>query len=200
MTTDAVKSITIPHDLVERIETWAATHSELHDLSKAANLLIEKALTPRRKKKRPEVDLQWQAIAPGLFLERAREFFVSYQQLPRQGVMDWARYFLLSHSLELALNSYLIYHGATPSEVQDQFSHRIGDLLGACEAKGLSVDDGDIARLKCIDVVHKNFWPRYPKPDARSIPAADNFNAAQVRLLNAVAMEVIKAPMFGDLG
>jgi hypothetical protein len=45
-------------------------------------------------------------LMPYEFLERAEEFYQAYRDLPARSPPSWPRYFMLCHSIELALKAY----------------------------------------------------------------------------------------------
>jgi hypothetical protein len=82
-----------------------------------------------------------------------------------QPAPQWPRYFLLSHTIELALKAFLAIHGKTAKELRKDFGHDLIRLLKEAIKCGLVVGDkvrGDIALL---ENVHNNHWARYPTDD-----------------------------------
>jgi hypothetical protein len=52
---------------------------------------------------------------------RAEEFLQAYRDLPKdRPPPDWPRYFLLCHSIELALKAYLSWQGTSASGLSEK--------------------------------------------------------------------------------
>jgi hypothetical protein len=65
-----------------------------------------------------------QAVLIADLIDRATEFNVAYHILSRAATKrspDWPRYFLLSHSIELALKAFLAARGKTSVELRKEF-------------------------------------------------------------------------------
>ena len=124
---------------------------------------------------------------------RAKEFKDAYHALtnaPRKtSPPDWPRYFLLSHSIELALKAYLAACGKTSKELRKEFVHDLNKLLKEAVKRGLIFGPRahkDIARL---EMAHNCHWARYPKEDGWPIVIIDQFEDTASELLD----QVIKA-------
>ena len=64
------------------------------------------------------------------FLGRADEFWLAYRDLPKRAPPGWPRYFLLCHSIELALKAYLALRGVSVRDLRDtKLRHDIKALL-----------------------------------------------------------------------
>jgi hypothetical protein len=99
---------------------------------------------------------------------RATDFRVAYHLVKTHAnneLPDWPRYFLLSHSIELALKAFLAIHGKTSKDLRKEFGHNLNKLLKEATKCGLVIGADarkDIARLEKI---HNNHWARYPTDD-----------------------------------
>jgi hypothetical protein len=130
-------------------------------------------------------------LRPIEYLEYAEQFFNAFGRLPQGLPPSWPRYFLLCHSIELALKAYLAAHGATPSQLKG-FGHKLKKLLKKATKKGLSLSAQAKDQIRLLDKVHANFWHRYP-PDRGSIkdlPLIDHFVPAVRELHQAVGVAV----------
>jgi hypothetical protein len=68
-----------------------------------------------------EVEPDELAYLPFEYLDYAEQFFEAFKQLPEErpeGRPSWPRYFLLCHSIELALKAYLALGGTTPGQLR----------------------------------------------------------------------------------
>jgi hypothetical protein len=133
------------------------------------------------------------------FLDMAEQFWRSYRELnPHRYPIDWARYFLFSHALELALKAYLIHLGESSKEARDDFGHRLMDLLQACVEQGLLIDEADFRRLSNLAEPHSKYWARYPREDWHlgGIPTIEQFEVAALNALNQISRAIRGAPSF----
>jgi hypothetical protein len=132
------------------------------------------------------------------FMQMAEQFFGGYMLIPERFPIDYAKYFLFCHSLELALKSYLIHLGDDVDNVRKLFGHDIEKLLVDCKKRGLSISDARVKRLSNLSEVHLRYWARYPKQDwsKGGIPTVAPFEADALSVLDAVSTSVNGAPMF----
>ncbi len=111
------------------------------------------------------------------FLELAEVFLQAYDQIhepwfpipPR----DWPRYFLLCHSIELALKAFLHVNGVSEPEMRARHGHSLAKLFEAAATHGLAMSE----RAKLIphyyNDLHMDGWSRYPLPeDKKTAPIA----------------------------
>jgi hypothetical protein len=79
-----------------------------------------------------------QRFRPNQFLDFADQFYSAFHELrKRPPPFSWPRYFLLCHSIELALKAYLAEHGATVDQLKDDFGHKLDKLVDKAAKKGL---------------------------------------------------------------
>jgi hypothetical protein len=79
-----------------------------------------------------------QRFRPIQFLDFADQFYSAFHELrKRPPPFSWPRYFLLCHSIELALKAYLAEHGATVDQLKDDFGHKLDKLVDKAAKKGL---------------------------------------------------------------
>lgn len=82
-----------------------------------------------------------------------------------QPAPQWPRYFLLSHTIELALKAFLAIHGKTAKELRKEFGHDLIKLLKEAMNCGLVIGDRVRGDIGLLENVHNNHWARYPTKD-----------------------------------
>jgi hypothetical protein len=78
--------------------------------------------------------------------QRAMEFEQAYHAVPETPPFSWPRYFLLCHSMELALKAYLTLHGKTKSDL-NPIRHHLDKLLEDAERYGLKVEPEELSPI-----------------------------------------------------
>jgi HEPN domain-containing protein len=131
-------------------------------------------------------------LRPGDHLRLAEDFFQAYRDLPRRlPPQSWPRYLMLCHAVELALKAYLFQHGATPKDLRAKVvRHSINELLTRATNKGLSLNPAVQSDIRLLHEAHENYWPRYPKEDAKSAYTIEQFESPARQLLDAVTAAV----------
>src|SRR5262249_1417205 len=77
------------------------------------------------------------------FFDRARQFRRAYETLQSSGrSLDWAKYLLFYHAMELALKAYLVQQGATEKDLTDKFGHDMKKLVNGAVKRGLTLPRG----------------------------------------------------------
>ena len=101
------------------------------------------------------------------YLDYARQFFEAFNKLPeRDPPPSWPRYFLLCHSIELALKAYLALRGATPEQLgQHGRRHDLKRLVNEAVEKGLPLPTPTQKIIQALSEAHSKFWHRYPTDD-----------------------------------
>ena len=109
------------------------------------------------------------AYLPFEYLDYAEQFFEAFEQLPEErpgGPPSWPRYFLLCHSIELALKAYLALRGSTPGQLrQSERRHNLDQLVNEAVEKGLALPPLAQERIELLHKAHKKYWHRYPPDD-----------------------------------
>ena len=109
--------------------------------------------------------------------------------------ISWPRYFLLCHSIELALKAYLAKLGATPKHLKFEFGHKLDELVTEAVEKGLLLTLKTQEEIGLLNQAHREFWHRYPI-DARKfeeeegVYIIEQFIRAAHELMNTVCKEV----------
>jgi HEPN domain-containing protein len=129
---------------------------------------------------------------------RAEEFRQAYRDLPgSKPPPDWPRYFLLCHSIELALKAYLSGQGTSESNLREYpRRHSLKTLITDATNLGLSIGAKARAEIEKLDEAHANFWPRYPNRDAggtKPVFIVDQFEPYVDKLFDAVEMALFKS-------
>jgi hypothetical protein len=125
-------------------------------------------------------------------LELAEEFYEAFRQLPATGPrgISWPRYFLLCHAIELALKSFLAWHGAAAEDLQKRFRHKIEPLMTEAVSKDLSIGKLAATEIMQLDEAHAKHWPRYPHKEMKPIFVIDPFEPYVVELLRSVSTTI----------
>jgi hypothetical protein len=110
---------------------------------------------------------------PGIFgnrlLERGNEFFRSFEILCGDEKNVHAAYFLLAHSLELLLKSYLAARGL-PKNKLFGLNHRLRAIYSACEKQALPYVEKLNLLVNHIAKMNSNHDFRYPTAYNLSLP------------------------------
>jgi hypothetical protein len=138
---------------------------------------------------------------PFEYLDYAVQFHSAFHELKeRHPLASWPRYFLLCHSIELALKAFLLHRGATLDELKDfDLRHNLDKLIDEAVAKGLHLKPETQDAVKVLTDAHSKFWHRYPKAEGlREFFTIEQFAQTAHELLNAVSIEVRGVPLGGD--
>lgn len=100
-------------------------------------------------------------------------------------------WFLYIHAVELYLKSFLRAQDVTVADLRKQYSHRVGDLAGAAQEKGLQFDDEDEIVLKLITELDLTTL-RYLKTGSFTRPTHEALDRTCNSIHESVA-EVLKA-------
>ena len=108
--------------------------------------------------------------------------------------ISWPRYFLLCHSIELALKAYLAKLGATPKHLKFEFGHKLDELVTEAVEKGLLLTLKTQEEIGLLNQAHREFWHRYPidarKFEEEGVYIIEQFIRAAHELMNTVCKEV----------
>jgi hypothetical protein len=127
-----------------------------------------------------------------LFL-RAMEFEKAYHAVPEMPPLSWPRYFLLCHSIELALKAFLTFHGESESDLK-LIGHDLKKLLKHAERCGLKLTPGTQRAVKLLARAHNEHWARYPNEDIRLVYAIEQFEKNAAELLQQVRVAIYPPP------
>jgi hypothetical protein len=135
-------------------------------------------------------DVRMRSIFPILWLlQRAMEFEKAYYSVPETPPFSWPRYFLLCHSIELALKAFLTLHGESESDLKSA-GHDLKKLLKRTERRGLKLTPDTQDAIKRLARAHKEHWARYPKEDVAMVFAIEQFEKNATELLQQVRVAV----------
>ncbi len=124
------------------------------------------------------------------YLDLADEFMRAFRNLPPGTPPSWPRYFLLCHSIELALKAYLAAQGVPPSELKNTFGHDLKELLTEAIRLGLAIDVPARTEIELLNEAHTKYWPRYPREDAKPVFVIDHFEPYAAELLQLVRSSI----------
>jgi hypothetical protein len=100
---------------------------------------------------------------PIQYLDFADQFYIAFHQLPqRPPPFSWPRYFLLCHSIELALKAYLAQVGAALEQLKRDFGHKLDRLVDEAVKKGLPLPTATQETIKLLNKAHTEYRHRYP--------------------------------------
>lgn len=132
------------------------------------------------------------AIAPLQHLELAEEFYQAFRELPPNGPsgapINWPRYFMLCHAMELALKAFLLAHGVPSRDLESNriFGHNIAELLNEAHKRGLQIGPLERSELEQLHKAHAGYWPRYPRKVTDPVFLIEPFEPYVLKLLEAV--------------
>jgi hypothetical protein len=132
------------------------------------------------------------------YLAYADQFHHTFHKAPTlHPSISWPRYFLLCHSIELALKAYLAKLGATPKQLRQlDRRHNLNKLVTEAVEKGLHQTPETQKGIKALTEAHAKFWHRYPRDDGKvEVFVIEQFIPAAHELLNAVSVEVRGVPL-----
>jgi hypothetical protein len=131
------------------------------------------------------------------FLRLAQVFLSAYRALPEPWPpippCDWPRYFLLCHSMELALKAFLHIKGVSEQEMRKRYGHSLTKLLEAASVHGLLIGERGKRIPQYLNELHMDGWSRYPLPeDKKTAPIASvsYFVPEAERLLHEVMKHI----------
>lgn len=130
-----------------------------------------------------------QALIPQMLFEQAWEFHRAYLALPVTLPPSWPRYFMLCHSIELALKAFLAARGTKIDDVVG-FGHKLKELVDEAVKSRLTLNSCTLENLKVLDEAHTNYWARYPKWDGKPVFIIEQFEPDASALLEAVRKAV----------
>ena len=106
--------------------------------------------------------------------------------------ISWPRYFLLCHTIELALKAYLAKLGATPEQLRQlERRHNLARLVTEAVEKGLHLTPETQEGIRALAEAHAKFWHRYPRDDGKiKVFVIEQFIRAVHELINTVCKEI----------
>ena len=129
------------------------------------------------------------------FYAYAGQFYDAFNKLGADHLhpsISWPRYFLLCHSIELALKAYLAKLGATPKQLKFELGHKLAELVDEAVGKGLRLTPETQDNIKALAKAHFNYWHRYPWEweNSDGVYVIEQFIRAAHELINEVCKEV----------
>ena len=97
---------------------------------------------------------------------------------------------MLCHAVELVLKSYLALHGFTQRELQNEYGHKLKELLDKAVELGLQISPSARSEIKLLDEAHMKHWPRYPREDVKPVFVISHFEPYVEELFKAVSLKV----------
>jgi HEPN domain len=121
--------------------------------------------------------------------ERAVEFEKAYHAVPETSLFSWPRYFLLCHSIELALKAFLALHGKSDDDLI-KIGHDLKKLLKHAKKFGLQLEPDTQDAIKLLARAHYEHWARYPKEEVTQVVAIQQFENNVDELLHQVRVAI----------
>jgi HEPN domain-containing protein len=124
------------------------------------------------------------------YLNMADNFRQAYRDLglPDRQPLNWPRYFLATHAIELALKSYLLRHDASQDPLKGRhIRHDLEGLLKKAERRGLQLETQTRRTIELLSKLHKQFRSRYCIPGAEPVITIEQCDCDLDKLLMAVS-------------
>ena len=139
--------------------------------------------------------------SPFEYLDFSQQFFTAFKQLPEERpdrTPSWPRYFLLCHSIELALKAYLSLRTTLAELRKIERRHNLTQLVNEAVEKELALSTQTQDTIKLLTKAHSNLLHRYPPDDGliKDVYLIHQFVSAARELLNAASDE-IRGPRLG---
>ncbi|MFO1097585.1 MAG: hypothetical protein U1E81_04710 [Xanthobacteraceae bacterium] len=132
---------------------------------------------------------------------RGKEFLTAFEKLSELGNDDlnYPLYFLLAHSIELLLKSYLAAKGETKDKLSRQLRHNLKNIYNQCKLN-LIPDVPDLCLLvACLHEMNKDNDFRYPSGYILEVPKATECLTVARSLAEVVAPAVQNAAIDATL-
>jgi hypothetical protein len=125
----------------------------------------------------------------------ADQFYDAFHKLGADHLhpsISWPRYFMLCHTIELALKAYLAKLGATPRQLRQlERRHDLDRLVTEAIEQGLHLTRPTQDRIRALAEAHAKYWHRYPRDDGKTkVYTIEQFIRPAHELMNAVCKEV----------
>jgi HEPN domain-containing protein len=124
------------------------------------------------------------------YLNMADDFRQAYRNLglPDRQPLNWPRYFLATHAIELALKSYLLRHDASQDPLKGRhIRHDLEALLKKAEERGLKLETQTRRSIELLSKLHKQFRSRYSIPSGEPAITIEQCDCDLDKLLMAVS-------------
>ena len=124
-------------------------------------------------------------LRPMDHLELAYQFLEAYKHGQNTPPLNWPRYFLACHAVELVMKAFLLKMGVSEDETQS-LKHDLIAILERSIAVGLKVDNQIKSDIAELNIVHNGFWHRYPRTYANPIILINQFDQTIQRLFDVI--------------
>lgn len=124
------------------------------------------------------------------YLNMASDFRQAYRDLglPDRQPLNWPRYFLATHAMELALKSYLLRHDVAQDPLKGRhIRHDLEALLKKAEKRGLKLETQTRRSIELLSKLHKQFRSRYSIPSGEPVITIEQCDSDLDKLLMAVS-------------
>jgi hypothetical protein len=177
------------------LDAWIAEQKQpFPTRPEAVRRLLQGALSTKRARAQSSTNTN-----PNIsfeYIQMAEQFFRGYSLIPDAFPIDYAKYFLFCHAIEISLKAYLVHLGDDAELVKEKYGHNIKKLLQDCKKRGLAISADTVAGLSMLNQAHQKYWSRYPKQDwTTGIPTIPQFEGDAFVLFNAVSEAVWGVPM-----
>ena len=126
----------------------------------------------------------------------AEQFYRGYVLIPDGFPLDYAKYFLFCHAIEVSLKAFLVHIAYDEDKLRREFGHDLARLLREAKARGLTISDNCVWELTHLSEPHLNFWTRYPRAEWNTgIAVVKQFESPALDLLDAVSLAIYGAPI-----
>lgn len=128
-------------------------------------------------------------------LARGSEYLEAFEVLTREEVLrlQHARYFLLTHALELILKSYLALHGTTKKEIRFDYGHDLNLIFHKCRSLGLADVENLGFLVEFLNEIGSFQGLRYPNRFRFMLPQPEECAEAIRGLIKAIDSKIYTA-------
>ena len=148
----------------------------------------------KNKPNQLEIELEKRLTSRGLILY-AWDYFNSFeslhQQFPKVTDKFPVKYFLICHSIELAMKACLRERGYTRKQLSN-IGHDLEKLIGLLYKQGVIMDVNSVKRTFILNDYYKTKQFEYPQTGSKSVPALEKMADITKLLLNKVSNDIYK--------
>ena len=145
-------------------------------------------------KKELEEELEKRLTSKGL-IKYAWDYYKSFELLHKEKpkILDLypVKYFLLCHSIELAMKAYLREKGYSRLQLMN-IGHDLEKLIRLLHEKGVSMDISSMVRTFSLNDYYKTKQFEYPQVGYKEFPSLDDMKSYVHLLLSMVSNSIYK--------
>ena len=139
-------------------------------------------------KKQLEEELERRLTSRGL-LQYAWDYYAAFENLydkyPKVSEMYEVKYYLLCHSIELAMKAFLREKGFTRNQLLE-IGHDLEKLIYILHENGVLIDVGSMERTFSLNDYYKTKQFEYPQTGSKILPSLEEMKSSTHLLLSMV--------------